>query len=158
MLQKILDVCCGGRMMWFNKHHPLAIFMDKEKKEKGCIEQQKNFEVNPDIIGDFRDIPYDDNTFKLVVFDPPHAFLSDKSIMGIKYGSLDKDNWEDDLKRGFDECIRVLEPYGVLIFKWNEVNVSIKDVIIIFGKEPLFGHTTAKSGSTKWMCFMKDGE
>lgn len=28
----ILDACCGSRMFWFNKHNPLALFVDKRSE------------------------------------------------------------------------------------------------------------------------------
>ena len=151
----ILDATCGGRMMWFDKNHPLAIYMDKERREKGCIKQQKNFEVAPDIIGDFTNMPFNDNSFKLVVFDPPHAKISKNSIIGLKYGTLDNIDWEETIRDAINECMRVLEPYGILIFKWNETKHRIGDVLKVIDHKPLFGHTTAKSGKTKWICFMK---
>ena len=156
MDKKILDVTCGGRMMWFNKKHPLAIYLDKEYRNAGCIGQQKNFEVNPDVVGDYTNLPFDDNTFNLVVFDPPHAEINEDSIIGKKYGTLRGIDWRINIHDGFNECMRVLKLFGVLIFKWNEVKYSIRDVLDVIDYEPLFGHTTAKSGKTKWMCFMKE--
>lgn len=141
-------------MIWFNKQHPNVLYVDKFPREKGCIEQQKNFEVAPDEIVDFTKMPYPDKSFKLVVFDPPHAFINKGSIIGKKYGGLG-DDWKEELSGGFSECWRVLEDFGVLIFKWSEVHVSLKEISELFPAEPLFGHTTAKSGKTKWVCFMK---
>lgn len=31
--KKILDVTCGGRSIWFNKHHPAAIYCDKRQAQ-----------------------------------------------------------------------------------------------------------------------------
>ena len=31
--KKILDVTCGARTIWFNKHHPAVIYCDKRKEE-----------------------------------------------------------------------------------------------------------------------------
>ena len=28
----ILDACCGSRMFWFDKHNPLALFVDKRSE------------------------------------------------------------------------------------------------------------------------------
>ena len=84
--------------------------------------------IKPDIIGDFKDIPFPNNTFKLAVFDPPHLIRAgEKSWLAKKYGKLNND-WPKEIKQGFDECMRVLEPYGILIFKWNEEQIKIKDV------------------------------
>lgn len=156
MSKLILDACCGGRMFWFNHNHPNVVYQDIRVENKGCISVQPNFEVAPNVIGDFREMPYNDKTFKLVVFDPPHLMsLGEKSWMRKKYGVLNRKTWRDDLKKGFSECWRVLDDYGVLVFKWNETEVSVKDVLKLFNVPPLFGHPTAKHGKTKWMVFMK---
>ncbi len=109
--------------------------------------------IKPDIIGDFKDIPYPDNTFKLAVFDPPHLVRAGKnSWLSKKYGILPED-WQSEIKQGFDECMRVLEPHGILIFKWNETQIKTKEVLSVIGQLPLFGDRRAK---THWMVFMKD--
>lgn len=151
----ILDVCCAGRMFWFNKEHPNTIYNDIRKEEKGFIVARPNYEVNPDTMMDFRDLKFPSRSFKLIVFDPPHIHrIGNKSWMAQKYGMLKK-TWREDLKKGFDECWRVLEDYGTLIFKWSESEISIKEVLSLFDKTPLFGHPTARSGNTKWFAFMK---
>lgn len=43
----ILDACCGGRMMWYNKKHPNAIYIDIRKTKKGDILTHPGFMVNP---------------------------------------------------------------------------------------------------------------
>jgi 23S rRNA G2069 N7-methylase RlmK/C1962 C5-methylase RlmI len=111
--------------------------------------------IKPDVIGDFRNIPYPDNTFKLAVFDPPHLVkLGDNSWMVKKYGKLGKE-WKSDLKKGFDECMRVLQPFGILVFKWNEEQVRLHDILPIIKYKPLFGDRRNK---TIWLVFMKEDE
>ena len=62
----------------------------------------KKVNVNPDVVGDFRDMPFDDETFNLVVFDPPHLkWAGQNSIMRSQYGQLDKVTWSEDLAKGF---------------------------------------------------------
>ena len=125
----ILDACCAGRMFWFNKQHPNALYIDKRAEEKGFVSQRPSYEVQPDEIMDFRDLKFPDKSFKLVVFDPPHIMrIGNKSWMSQKYGMLDR-NWEKDLAKGFSECWRVLEDYGVLIFKWSESEISCRKVL-----------------------------
>lgn len=73
--KKILDACCGGRMFWFNKSHPDVLYIDKRIVEAKYVGKGKNsriFECNPDRQMDFRNMDLPDNTFNLVVFDPPH--------------------------------------------------------------------------------------
>lgn len=150
----ILDACCGSRMFWFNKQHPNAIYMDNREVETELCDGRK-LEVKPDIVGDFRNMPFADNSFKLVVFDPPHLNkLGKNSWMAKKYGTL-LPTWEQDIKEGFAECMRVLEPNGVLIFKWNESQITTSKILKVIGHQPLFGHPSGKHGRTKWLAFMK---
>jgi len=155
MLDKfILDACCGGKTFWFNKNHPNAVYLDR-RFEEHKLDYKRNKQhiiVNPDIIGDFTELPFDDGSFKLVVFDPPHKQFNQSSIMYKKYGTLD-DNWKDDLRKGFKECFRVLEDNGVLIFKWAESGVKVEDILSLTDVEPLFGHRTTRT--TVWVTFMK---
>ena len=86
----------------------------------------RTLEVTPDIVADFRDMPFLDESFYLVVFDPPHLIRAgDSSWLAQKYGVLDENLWSFDIRQGFDECMRVLKTNGTLIFKWNEEQVSL---------------------------------
>ena len=143
--------------MWFDKKNEDVVFCDKRIHTSGYIKQQPNFSIIPSVQCDFRYLPFKDCSFHLISFDPPHITdVSLFSIMGKKYGTINSNTWESDLKMGVDECFRCLKPNGTLVFKWNEARISIKDVISAIGRSPMFGHTTAKSGKTKWMCFMKE--
>lgn len=151
----ILDACCGGRMMWFNKKHPKTLYNDNRVREKGHSQFRPNHTVKPDCIYDFRDMPFEDNTFKLVVFDPPHIFGKENSLINQYYGCLDKNNWKQDIKQGFKECFRVLDIYGTLIFKWNEARINKKEILDLIDIKPLFGHQVGSRLKTHWMTFMK---
>ena len=152
----ILDACCGGRMFWFNKKHPNTLYIDNRVALKGHRKHQPQHEVKPDVVMDFRDICFPGKTFKLVVFDPPHLkSLRETSDMRKTYGCLVADTWRYDLGKGFEECWRVLDDYGILIFKWNESEISVKDVLKLFPVDPLFGHPTGSKSKTHWFCFMK---
>lgn len=150
----ILDCCCGSRMFWFDKSNPAVLFADIRELETELCDGRK-LEVKPDIIADFRNMPFEDETFKMVVFDPPHLHkLGQDTWMAQKYGVL-LPTWETDIKAGFDEAMRVLEPFGTLIFKWNEIQVTTNKILDVIGVQPLFGHPSGKHGRTKWMAFMK---
>ena len=157
-MKKILDPCCGGRQFWFNKSNPEVLFADQRVMEPTAIGEGKNQRIRkclPDEVGDFRDMKYPDNSFKLVVFDPPHLFLGEKSYMAASYGRLDKNTWKDDLRLGFKECFRVLEDDGILIFKWNESDILLREILILTEYIPLFGHPSGKAQKTHWVTFMK---
>lgn len=55
-------------------------------------------------------------------------------------------------RKDFEECMRVLHPYGVLIFKWSEDQISTVDVLKLFPVQPLFGN---RRGRAIWLAFMK---
>ena len=153
-MKKILDACCGSRMFWFNRQHPDVLYIDNRRLDTTLCDG-RSLKVEPDEIVDFRKMPYMDNTFKMVVFDPPHLRkLGKKSWMAQKYGVL-SESWEEDIQKGFSECWRVLDKNGTLIFKWNTRDIKIKELIKVIEHEPLFGHTTKSGGETIWMCFMK---
>lgn len=157
MDKEILDVCCGGRMMWFDKKHPKATYCDLRNKPKGTLPSQKGWSIEPDVVSDFKSLPFGVDSFSLVVFDPPHILrkLPERAKFTMQYGSLNPETWKDDIRDGFNECMRVLKPNGVLIFKWSQSDVKLKEILDILPVKPLFGHPTGKIGKTIWMCFMK---
>ncbi|MEA4899295.1 MAG: SAM-dependent methyltransferase [Christensenellaceae bacterium] len=155
MGKPILDATCGGRMMWFDKHNPNVLYVDKrEVADMRCCDNRR-FAVNPDMLADFRALPFPDKSFKLVVFDPPHLVrVSDAAFMAVKYGKLPKD-WQPLIRDGFHECMRVLDDYGTLIFKWSEIQIPTRQVIEAIGTQPLFGHISGRKSNTHWMTFMR---
>ena len=143
--------------MWFNKKHPQTLYIDLEPREKGVIACRPEFEAKPDLIADFRALPFPDKSFKHIVWDPPQLLnLGQTSIMRKKYGSLKTETWRYDLGKGFEELWRVLDDNGTLIFKWNEADIPLKDVLHLFKQQPLYGHPTAKHGKTIWVAFFKE--
>jgi len=141
-------------MFWFDKSNPLVLFADIRREDHILCDGRK-LNIDPDVIADFRDLPFPDGSFKMVVFDPPHMNqLGQNSWMAKKYGRLDS-TWQQDIYLGFNECMRVLEPMGTLIFKWNETQIKVSDILAIIGHEPLFGHKSGKLSNTHWMAFMK---
>ena len=150
----ILDACCGSRMFWFDKQNPDVLFTDI-RSEEHILCDGRTLEIKPDMEMDFTNMPFEDGTFKMVVFDPPHMNkLGKNTWMAQKYGVL-LPSWETDIRAGFEECMRVLKTDGVLIFKWNEAQITLNKVLEVIKVKPLFGHVTGKHGRTIWMCFMK---
>jgi SAM-dependent methyltransferase len=154
----ILDACCGGRMFWYDKENPNALYVDRrvmKPKVVGSGKDARTRKCLPDVVMDFRKLELPDNTFRLVVFDPPHLFLGENSYMAQVYGRLDKQTWEEDIRQGFSECFRVLQNEGILIFKWNECDIPLKEILKLTDQKPLFGHPSGKAQKTHWICFMK---
>lgn len=160
--QTILDPCCGSRMMWFDRADPRVIFGDARREtvtvtdhSHGNTSGTRTLRIEPDTLMDFRALPYPDNRFRLVAFDPPHlVHAGPRSWLAAKYGRLGS-NWREDIRRGFAECFRVLEPAGVLVFKWNETQVKLRDVLVLTPHKPLFGQVSGRRGMTHWLVFMK---
>lgn len=149
---KILDVCCGSKMFYFEKDNPDVVFMDI-RTESHILCDGRELNIKPDIIGDFRKIPFTDNKFDMVVFDPPHLNkLGGTSWMPKKYGVLNKNTWKDDIKQGFKECMRVLKSEGTLIFKWNEEQIKLSEILKLIDFKPLLGN---KRNKTHWLVFYK---
>jgi len=154
MAKVILDATCGSRMIWFDKHNPNVLYMDNRQLTTTLCDG-RILNIKPDVIADFRNMPFEDNTFYLVVFDPPHLrSAGQNSWLAQKYGIL-SDNWQQDIAQGFRECMRVLKPYGTLIFKWSEEQVKLNEVLSVLDAKPLFGNRRSK---THWLVFMKGVE
>ena len=153
--KKILDVCCGSRMFWFDKQHPNVVYSDI-RSENYVLCDGRELIIKPDVVADFTNLPFEDESFYMVVFDPPHFNqLGKSSWMAKKYGVL-LPTWETDIRGGFDECMRVLKPNGTLIFKWNEVKFPVKEILKLTDKKPLYGHKSGIKMQTHWICFIKE--
>ena len=162
MEKQVLDACCGSRMMWFDKQDDRVLFGDQRREtivvtdnSKGNKSGTRTLTIDPDTIMDFRGMPFEDGSFKLVAFDPPHLVTAGpRSCLAAKYGKLQSD-WKEDIRKGFSECFRVLESGGVLVFKWNETQVKLKQVLELTDQKPLFGQVSGSKGMTHWLVFMK---
>ena len=131
-MKLILDPASSMRSFYFNKKDERVLFGDIRINETHLLTNGQTIHIEPDEVMDFRNIPYPDNSFQYVVFDPPHMLrLSEKSWMRKKYGVLDSDNWQQDITQGFAECFRVLKTNGTLIFKWNEVSIPLKEILAL---------------------------
>lgn len=153
-MKLVLDVCCGSKMFWFDNNNPLTVFSDVREIETTLCDQ-RSFVVKPDVLNDFTDLKFENESFKMVVFDPPHLETAgDKSWQAIKYGRLGN-NWREDISKAFSECFRVLEPNGVLIFKWNETQIKVSELLKLSPYKPMFGHISGKRSNTHWITFIK---
>lgn len=171
-MKPILDACCGGKMFYFDKNDPRVLFQDIRNVETHLCDGRP-FSVKPDVQADFTSMLYADCSFSMVVFDPPHLLrntglskmadmygsLNEKATptdyQHIKYGALYSD-WRDMISQGFKECFRVLKTGGFLIFKWNETDIKVSEVLKLTSEKPIFGHISGKRANTHWICFMKE--
>lgn len=142
-------------MFHFDKTNSDVVFGDI-RKENHILCDGRSLEINPDVEMDFRAMPFVDNSFHAVVFDPPHLVRAGgQSWLALKYGKLNED-WREDLRKGFAECFRVLKPNGMLIFKWNETQIKVSEILALTDQKPFVGHVSGKRANTHWICFMKE--
>jgi ubiquinone/menaquinone biosynthesis C-methylase UbiE len=152
--KRILDVCFGSGMFYYDKEREDLVTMDIRRVDERLCDNRR-LVIDPDIIGDFRNIPFPDDTFSMVVFDPPHLIQAgDSSWLVKKYGKLDAASWAQDISLGFEECMRVLKPSGTLIFKWNEQQVALSELLRAIPYKPILGNKNDRS-KTFWLVFMK---
>lgn len=163
-MKTVLDSCCGPRMMWFDKVDPRALFVDNRSEEHTVTDRShgkmlgsRTFSIAPDLLVSFEALPFADDSFPLVVFDPPHINHGGKGYMVKKYGLL-VDGWQEVIRHGFAECFRVLAPFGTLVFKWSECNIPVRDVLALTPETPLFGQKCGAKSRTHWLVFQKRGK
>lgn len=157
MEKEILDVCCGGKHFWFDKNDPDTLYLDRRTEPKGSIPGQRNWTVSPDIIGDYRKLNdlFEEESFSLIIFDPPHKIKSDRGIITKKYGSLGSE-WESDLKEAFNQIWKILKVNGTLIFKWCDLDISVRSVTDLFEIKPKMGTVTKKGvNNTYFLVYFK---
>jgi len=116
--------------------------------------------VKPQIMADFTEMPFRDETFWHVVFDPPHytsKSMTGNSKLAHQYGMLFA-GWREGIQGGFAECFRVLRPGGILIFKWCSTEIALSTVLSLTPYKPLYGHRTGKKQATHWVSFWKSNK
>jgi len=158
-----LDACCGSRMFWFNRSDPRAVFVDKRREtheltDKSSKGGSRTLVIDPDIQADFTALPFADESFAMVIFDPPHLIRNGrKGWLAKKYGKLEGD-WKEELRQGFAECFRVLAANGTLIFKWNEHEVPVGQILALTPETPMVGNRCGKTAKSHWLVFLKHND
>lgn len=145
---KILDLSAGNRAIWFNKKHPLALYLDKRP------------EVKPDMVVDTnKKIP--GSGYNLIVWDPPHMNCGKKSNMSKVYGYHTTKEILDTIKTTSENVYLVAADNALMAFKWNNHDIKLKRVFDLMPQwEPLFGHLT-KDGprsQTYWVMLKRRNE
>lgn len=147
-------------MFWFDRSDERCLFLDKRSERHELTDAssaggKRTLVIEPDMVADFTALPFPDGRFSLVVFDPPHLVRNGKSgWLAKKYGKLEGD-WREDLRKGFAECFRVLSPAGTLIFKWNETDIPVSQILALTDASPLFGNRCGKRSLSHWIVFQK---
>lgn len=148
-------------MFWFDRANAAAVFVDNRQEthvlpDKSSTGGSRVLNINPDMVADFTCLPFADGQFALVVFDPPHLIRNGrKGWLAKKYGKLEGD-WRAELRQGFVECFRVLRPLGTLIFKWNEHEVPVSQILALTPIQPIVGNRCGKQAKSHWIVFLKE--
>ena len=156
----ILDATAGFRMMHFDKQNPYVLYLDQRA------------ECEPEQVGDFKNTGLSDESFYLIVWDPPHLMHNPKHSANANmlrvYGSLEPETWQSELKDGFKELWRLLKPGGSLLFKWCTFEISSDRVLKLFPVKPVIYQISANKKNsyetgkrarevqTMWFCFFKN--
>ena len=157
----IVDTTCGSRSIWFDKTNRHTVYVDRrDEHHEGVFGKtqpaHRTLDIHPDVMADFTNLPFKNETFWHVVWDPPHFVNASDSQWYCKaYGTLRKDNWKEVIYKGFCECWRILKTNGTLVFKWNEVSISTPEIVKVLPIKPLYGHRSGKKAGTHWMVFVK---
>lgn len=132
---KILDATAGFKGIWYQKNHPF-------------------------VTSEWKDAPFPNNHFDMVIFDPPHLIKKEvikECSLHKSYGYLKEKTWKQEIKQGVRKLFDVLKPNGVFIFKWCENSIKVEEVIKLFPYKPMFGINTKSKGHTAnwWILFIK---
>jgi len=128
----VLDATANRRGMWKGQNTSNVLFLDIDKK------------VNPDIIANNELLPFKDEVFKNIVFDPPQFVLSKaENALPIhnRYGFwLRKQDFFKNLQKVNIEFSRVLKENGLLIMKFCTFNFQKEDAITTLNKFSLISN------------------
>ena len=162
---KILDATCGFRGIWYQKNHPFVTFMDRRKgtvkfENSSTLSRHRSYKINPEVVSEWKDAPFPDNHFDMVIFDPPHMIKKEKSKecnMMKPYGFLNEKTWRQDLKVGIKKLFDILKPEGIFVLKWCENSVRVEEILKLCPYPPMFGSNTKSKGKTQnfWILFIK---
>lgn len=135
--------------MWFDKQNEDTVYLDQKKQ------------CRPTILAVWKALPFENERFDLVVFDPPHLVYGpeNKGLFKERYGGINNQTFHVDFFNAFKELFRVLKTGGFLIFKWNDHDKPVEKILALIDQKPLFGQRTSVKtrhiSQTLWICFKK---
>ncbi len=151
----------GCRSIWFDKEHPDCLYVDRRPlivptQKRGDKLDVSTLAWTPDIVADNSALPFRDNLFSLIVYDPPHRGFTADSNMGRRYGPTSWDELRGSVRAAAKESHRVAEPGALFAMKWNDVHLSMDTVLgLMFSYwRALVGHSmigTNAQSITRWV-------
>ena len=154
----VLDATAGNRMMWPNKNPPNIIFMDKEI----------DLRIPPDIICVWEYLPFRDEVFFNVIFDPPHMRLGRTSRYRDPKGVTSHGTWwgfvknKPDLIRSTMKAQKEFSRVSTrLSFKWNETHYKLYEILkcfmdwVLVDKREYVSNKKHGKSKTWWLRFIK---
>jgi len=126
----LLDVSAGNRHLWPNKNPPETVFLDKER----------DLLIPPDVIASWRALPFRDNCFSCILFDPPNdpswgSTSGHRDPKGRKarfWGNpASRRNLVSDIYHGQKEFARISPR---LCLKWNETAITLEAILSLFDR------------------------
>ena len=155
----ILDVTAGNRHLWKNKNPDQVIFLDEEIRLR----------IPPHIFSVWRYLPFRDNSFDCIIFDPPHVFSLtsqfNKDPKAKPHGQKKIPGWYGAFKSRIDALTQIFHAQKEfsrvaprMCFKWNEASLSLWNVIGLFDCWKVQFKVPAKhlrSVKTWWVKFIR---
>jgi len=122
-MKPCLDATAGYRMMWPTKQMEGWVYLDKRP------------EVKPDLVAMWSNLPFRDNVFEVIMFDPPH--LIDRGGMGkiIQKMREKYTTWSrrKDVAPTIFKAAKEFSRVGnILILKWYDDKVSLWQLYSVF--------------------------
>lgn len=159
----ILDATASRRAMWRDKEDENTVYIDERR------------EVKPDVICVWQHLPFKHGGFKLIDFDPPQMLYESKgkpSTFNLKekYGKLNPETWQRDFHKAMLQFMQIVEPYGVIVVKWNNNHIPDDKMLACFPIQPRFGTqvkhsrgvrrrgSTEPRSTTSWFTFINTPE
>ena len=144
-------------MLWPNKNPPNTVFMDKEVGLKRP----------PHVLGAWRYLPFRDNAFECIMFDPPHLIFMGPNSMhrdpgGASWWGINWPNRMTLLRTIIGAQREFARVASRLLFKWGESRDggTVNKLIPLFDKwKEVHRYTRPSRGrsrnDTHWVTFIR---
>jgi hypothetical protein len=158
MMKMILDATAGNRHIWGKNKYPVGVvFFDKET----------NLKIPADVIGTWDKLPFPDDSFDCIIFDPPFYYGSappyfldikenQRGSKNFWYGYPFKTKTEMlvKLNKAQKEFSRVSSR---LCLKWCDMQTPIYNLLTLFDcfkvvfQQPIYSKHNHNSSQTWWV-------